>query len=135
MSSEELGEVVPPHISTWTSRFRLLNPRQSPVPMSSEEQVVVESPTQYEAPVESLDVSPAADKQLLPLESQVSLISSVQLLPNRVREDFTYDTLDVFPVFQVSQKADGYFPDTSPVMSPDARSIPSSQVAPAPVLC
>ena len=71
---------------------------------------MVESPTQYEAPVESVDVSPAADKQLLPLESQVSLISSVQLSPNRVREDFTYDTLDVLPVFQVSQETMNIFP-------------------------
>ena len=29
--------------------------------MSSEEQVVVESPTKYEAPVGSLDISPVAD--------------------------------------------------------------------------
>ena len=69
--------------------------------MSSEEQVVVESPTEYEAPVGSMDVSPAADRvvQFLPLESQVSLLSSVQLSPNRVREDFNYDTMDVFPAF------------------------------------
>ena len=93
---------------------------------------MVESPTQYKAPVESLDVSPAADRQLIPLESQVSLISSVQLSPNRVRENFAYNTLDVFPVFQVSQEDDGYFPDMSPVTSLDARSIPSSPVALAP---
>ena len=82
VSSEELGEVVSPDISSMlTSRFQPLNPRQSPVAMSSEEQVVVESPTQYEAPVESLDVSPAADRQLIPLESLVSLLSSIHLLP------------------------------------------------------
>ena len=100
-----------------TSRFQPLNPRQSPVAMSSEEQVVVDSPTEYEAPVGPLDVSPAADRvvQLLPLQSQVSVLSSFQLSPNRVREDFSYDAMDVFPVFQVSQEADGYFPDTSPV--------------------
>ena len=34
--------------------------------------------------------------------SQISAFSSVQLSPNRVREDYTYDTVDVFPVFQVS---------------------------------
>ena len=40
--------------------------------------------------------------------------------------------MDVFPVFQVSQEADGYFPDTFPVTSSDARSIPSSPVTPPP---
>ena len=49
-----------------------------------------------------------------------------------MQEDFTYDTLDVFPVFQVSQEPDGYFPDTSPVTPPDTRSIQSSPVTPAP---
>ena len=80
-----------------------------------------------------MDISPAADRvvQLLPLQSQVSVLSSVQLSPNRVREDFIYDTMDVFPVFQVSQKANEYLPDTSSVTSPDARSIPSSPVIPA----
>ena len=77
MSSEELSEVVPPDISMLTSRFQPLNPRQSPVAMTSAEQVVVESPTQYKPPVESLDVSPAADRQLIPLESQVSIVRPV----------------------------------------------------------
>ena len=40
--------------------------------------------------------------------------------------------MDVFPVFQVSHEADGYFPDTSPVTSPDAQSKLSSPVTPAP---
>ena len=63
---------------------------------------MVESPTKYKAPVRSL----AADEvvQFLPLQSQVSALSSVLLSPNRVRQDFTYDTWDVFPVFQVSQE-------------------------------
>ena len=71
---------------------------------------------------------PADDRvvQLLPLQSQVSALSSVQFSPNRVREEFSYDTMVVFPIFQVSQEADGYFPDTSPVTSPDARNIPGS---------
>ena len=46
--------------------------------------------------------------------SQVSGLLSVQLLPNRVCEDYSYDTLDVFPLFQVSLETGGYFPDTSP---------------------
>ena len=78
MSLEEFGEDVPPDISMMTSRFQPLNPRQSPAAMSSEEQVVVESPTKYEAPVGSLDVSPAADivVKLLRLQSQVSVLAS-----------------------------------------------------------
>ena len=99
--------------------------------MSSVEQIVVESPTKYEATVGFMDVSPAADGvvQILPLQSQVSVLSSVQLSPNRVRENVTYDTLDIFPVFQDNPR---YFDDTSPVMSPDSRNIPSSPVALAP---
>ena len=70
--------------------------------------------------------------QIIPLESQVSLLSSVQLSPNRAREDFNYDTLDVFPVFQVSHEHDGYLPETSPATSSEARSKPSSSLSPAP---
>ena len=94
MSLAEFGEIAPPDISIMTSRFQPLNPRQSPVAMSSEEQVVVESPMEYEALVGSLNIFPAADRvvQLLPLQSQVSVLSAVQLSPNRVREDFAYDT-------------------------------------------
>ena len=55
VSSEELGEVVPSDISTLTSRFQPLNPRQSPVPMSSEEQVVVDEYFPDTSPVTSLD--------------------------------------------------------------------------------
>ena len=67
--------------------------------MLSVEQVVIESPMSYEAPVGSVDVCPAADRvgTLLPQESQVSQFSSVQLSPNRVREDFDFDTRYVFP--------------------------------------
>ena len=63
--------------------------------------VVVESLMEYEVFVGPLDVSPAAGRvvQLLPLQSQVSVLLSVQLSPNRVREDFVYVTMDVFPVF------------------------------------
>ena len=42
------------------------------------------SPTSYEAPVVSMDVSPAADRvvKLIPQASQLSQLSSVQLSPN-----------------------------------------------------
>ena len=70
-------------MSTITSRFSPLNPQQSPVSMLSVAQVVVESPTSYEAPVGSMVVCLAADQvvTLLPQESQVSQLSSVQLSP------------------------------------------------------
>ena len=81
------GEVVPPDIPIMLSQFQKLNSRQSPVVMSSEEQGVVESPTKYEAPVGSRDISPAADgmAKMYPLLSQVSALSSGQWSPNRVR--------------------------------------------------
>ena len=67
--------------STITSPFQPLNPPHSPVPTSSQEQIVVESATSYEVPVGSIDVLLDNDRkvQILPLESQVSLLSSVQL--------------------------------------------------------
>ena len=39
------------------------------------------------------------------------------LSPNRVREDFDYNMLDVFPVFTVSPRTDGYLPCVSPFTS------------------
>ena len=85
-----------------------LNRSPSPVDVSSDSQVVVQSL------VESV-------VQL----SQVSAISSVQS-PNRVHEDYVYDTMDVFPVFQVSPEIDGYLPGTSPVTPPVSRELPTS---------
>ena len=81
VGSPEVGEVVASDISTITSRFLPLNPQQSPVSMLSGAQVVVESPTSFEVPVGSMDVCPAADRvvTLLPQESQMSQLSSVQL--------------------------------------------------------
>ena len=55
----------------------------------------------------------------------MSRLSSVQLSPNRVREDFDFDTLEVFPMFPVSTITDAYLPCISPVSSP------SSPVSPA----
>ena len=73
VDSPELGEVVASGMSTITSRFSPLSPRLSP--------------TSYEAPVDSKDVCPAADRvvPLLTHESLVSQLSSVQLSHNRVR--------------------------------------------------
>ena len=91
----------------------------SPVSMMSVNQVVAESPTSNDAPVVPLDISPVADHlvTLNPQESQVSRLSSVQLSPNRVQEDFDFDMLDIFPMFPVSLRTDGYLPCVSPVSS------------------
>ena len=58
--------------------------------------------------------------------SQISALPSVQLSPNRACEDYSFDTLDVFPIFQVSPETDGYLPATSPVTPPDPRNLPTS---------
>ena len=50
--------------------------------------------------------------------SQISALSSVQLSPNRVREDFRYGTVYAFPMFQVSPDAAEYLAVTSPVTPP-----------------
>ena len=69
----------------------------SAVDISSDSQIVVESTTLYDAPAEPLDMSTVVHRvaQL----SQVSGLSSVQLSPHRVCEDYTHNTLDVFPLF------------------------------------
>ena len=41
-------------------------------------------------------------------------------------EDYTHNTLDVFPVFQVSPDDEGYYTDTSSVTPPDLRNLPKS---------
>ena len=52
--------------------------------------------------------------------------------PNRVREDYTYDIVDVFPVFQVSPDATEYLPATSPLTPHESESLPISPIAPDP---
>ena len=54
------------------------------------------------------DKCPAADRAglSLPQESQVSQLSSVQLSPNQVREDYDFDTIDVLPMYTVSPRND-----------------------------
>ena len=135
LDSPELNEVVASGMCTITSWFSPLNPRQSPVSVLSVLQIVIESPTANEAPVGSKDMCPAADQvvPLLPQESQVpvrSQLSSVQLSPNQVREDYDFNTMDVFPVYTVSPRNDGYFPSVAPISSPNALSPLGS-----PVLC
>ena len=79
----------------------------------------MESPSHYEAP--AVPVSILALIESVVQLSQIYALSSVQLSPNRVREDYSYDIMDVFPVFQVSPEIDGYIPATSPVMPPVSR--------------
>ena len=129
----ELGEVVASGMSTTTSRFSPLSPRLSPVSMISVPQIVVDSPMLYEAPVDSKDVCPAADRvaPLLPHESQLSQLSSVQLSPNQVRADYDFDIMDVFPMYAVSPRNERYFPSVSPITTMNALSKPCSPVTPA----
>ena len=92
--------------------------------MSSVPQIVVESLTSYEAAVGFTDECPAADRA-------GPLLPSVQLSPNWVWEDYDFDTIDVFPMYVVSPRNDGYFPSVSPISSPNAMNIPDSPVTPA----
>ena len=108
VDSPELGEVVASGMSTKTSRFSPLNPRLSPVSMIGVPQIVVESPTSYEVPVDSKDVCLTADR----------------VVPNQVWADNDFDTMDVFPMYAVSPRNDGYFPHVSPISTPNALSKP-----------
>ena len=82
-------------------RFNL-SPRRSPV--LSRPQIVVESPTSYKAPVGFTEECLAVDRAalFLPQESQVSQLLSMQLSPNRVQEDYDFDTIDIFSIYTVS---------------------------------
>ena len=64
--------------------------------------------------------------------SQISALSFVPMSANRVRVAYTYDTLDVFPVFQVSLDATEYLLTTSPVTPPELESLPTSPFPPDP---
>ena len=97
------------------SRFQPLNSPVSPI-ADIGSQIVVESPSHYEAP----DV-PVVDLTLFDTVthmSQVSALSSVLLSPNRVHEDCTSGATDIFPIYQVSLGNTGYLPVTSPIMPP-----------------
>ena len=62
--------------------------------------------------------------------SQIYALSSVLMSPNRVWEDYTFDTVDVFLVFQVSPDDTQYLPVTSPVTPPAPEMVPSSPIPP-----
>ena len=102
------------------SRIQPLNPPQAPVTSTS--QFVVESPSNYEAPALPIDITSLVESVVH--LSQISVLSLVPMLPNWVREDYTFDTVDVFPVFQVSQNDTQYLPATSPVTPPASEMVP-----------
>ena len=52
---------------------------------------------------------------LNPQGSHVTLLSWMQLSPNKVRLDFDIDAVDLFPVFEVSPRSDVYQPLVSPI--------------------
>ena len=123
VSSVDSGDNEQTNMAMELSQFQPLNRPQSLVSISSDLQVVVESPSHYEAPAVPVNIS-ALIESVVHL-SHICALSSVQLSPNRVREDYTYDTVDEFPVFQVSPDAAEYLPATSPVTLPVARSLPT----------
>ena len=102
VESPELGS----DMSTIMSRFSPLKSPVSPIFMEGVDQVVIESPTPYDAPVADLDMaSVTAQLETCNLqETQVSHLSSVQLSPNRVHEDLDLGTLDVFLCLWCPQK-------------------------------
>ena len=115
-SSVDSGNNNKTDLSLQLSRFQPLNHPHSPVDFSSDSQDVVESPSHYEAPAVPVNISALIESVVQ--QSQISALSSVQLFPNRMREDYSYATMDVFPVFQVSPETDGYLPAMSPVTPP-----------------
>ena len=84
----------------------------------------MESPSHNEAPAVPVNIL-ALVESVVQL-SQISAFSSVQLSPKRMREDYSYDTIDVFPVFQVTPEIDGYLPATSLVTPPVSGNLPTS---------
>ena len=118
----EVSSELDAEISTITSRISSLHRPESPATaVMSVQQVVVVSPTSYEASEVSLDLSSVANQA----GSQEWYILSVQLSPNRVNKDFDYGTRDVFPVFPVSPDNDVYVPCVSPVSMPDSPAAPT----------
>ena len=111
VSSVDSDDTNQTNLSMELSQFQPLNRPHSPVDISSDSQVVVESPMYYEALTVLMDIY-ALVESVVQL-SQISALSSVQLSPNRVCEDYSFDILDVFPVFQVSPETDVYLHATS----------------------
>ena len=93
--------VMPSDMSTAMSQFSPLNPRVSPISTKIVDRVVVESPVSDVAPVVDSDMLSVTDQcvPLNPQGSQESLLSSVQLSPDRVRLDFDLDAVDFVPCF------------------------------------
>ena len=93
----------------------------------------MESPSHYEAPAVPLNIS-ALMESVVQL-SQIAALSSVQLSPNLVCDDYTYDTVNVFPVCHVSPDTAEYLPATSPVTPPVTGSLPTSLIPRGRTLC
>ena len=126
----ELGEAVASGMSTITSRFSSLNPQLSPVSMLSIPQIVVKSPTSYEAPIGSKDVCPAADWVVTSGVSCVPVVIGA-VVAQLGAAYYDFDTMDVFPMYAVSPRNDGYFPSVIPISPPNALSKSGSPVTPA----
>ena len=87
----------------------------SPIPTHVPGQVV-ESPSHYPAPAEPVELS---------------AVFSVLISPNRVRENCSSVSLDVYPVYEVSPDTMGYVPSTAPGgPTSSAVSLPLSQSLP-----
>ena len=87
----------------------------SPIP-DIDSPIVAESPSHYGAPDVPMAILALFDT--VACMSQVSALSSVLLSPNRVSEDCTSMTANVFPIYQVSLDTIGYQPTTSAVTPP-----------------
>ena len=123
--------VVPSDMLPVTCRFRPLNPQVAPMSTEVEDRVVVESPVTDVAFVVDSDMLPVTGRftPLNPQGSQVSLLSSVQLSPNRVQSDFDLDAVDLYPIFATSPRSDGDLPHISPISSPESSSSHASPAA------
>ena len=130
VSSVNSGDDDQTDVAIEVSRFRPMNHPDTPVNISSDSQLVVEFPSHYEAPAVPVTIS-ALMESVVQL-SHISALSSVQLSPNRVREDYIYETVDVSPMFQVSRDTAEYLPATSPVTPLDSGSLPTSPIPPDP---
>ena len=93
-----------PDSSDEPCQSRSLTELELPVPVGVSFRVV-ESPSHYQALAEPVGLS---------------AISSVLISPNRVREDCSSATLDVYPVYEVSPDTTSYVPATTPETPPSS---------------
>ena len=135
VDSPELGEVVASGMSTITSRFSLLNPWLSPVSMVCVPQIVVESPTSYEAAVGSKDACPAADWVVprLPQESQVFQCRLCSYRPTGCRRTIILIPWMCSRCMQLHRGTTD-ISRVSPISTPNALSKPGSPVHRQPVI-